>query len=187
MTDSSPPAYVEIAKRLKGLRDALDISREDLARQAGFPLEKVELYESGTAEIPVSYLFEVAKICQIDLTVLMSGKEAHLHNYSLVRKGKGMSVERRADYDYKSLAYRFTDSRMEPFLVRVPPKEEKDMTFNEHPGQEFIYVLNGRLEIRLNDQILIMEPGDSLYFTSRTPHALRALDNNEAEFLDVIV
>ncbi len=185
MTES--PAYVEIAKRLKGLRDALDLTPESLAEQTGFPRDKVELFESGTVEIPVSYLFEVSKASGVDLTVLMSGKEAHLHNYSLVRKGKGMSVERRKDYDYKSLAYRFADSRMEPFLVTVPPKEEKDLAFNEHPGQEFIYILRGRLEIRLGDDILHMEEGDSLYFTSRTPHALRALDGSEAEFLDVII
>ncbi|MFP4167458.1 MAG: helix-turn-helix domain-containing protein [Desulfonatronovibrionaceae bacterium] len=181
------PAYVEIAKRLQGLRDALDLSSEELAGQTGFPREKIELFESGTVEIPVSYLFEVSKASGVDLTVLISGKEAHLHNYSLVRKGKGMNVDRREDYDYKSLAYRFAESRMEPFLVTVPPKEEKDLVFNEHPGQEFIYILRGRLEIRLGEDVLHMEEGDSLYFTSRTPHALRGLDGKEAKFLDVIV
>ncbi len=186
MPDSSTPAYEDIARRLYGLRDAMDMDQKDLALKTGFTPEQVQLFESGTTEIPVSYLFEVAKVCQVDLTVLMSGKEPHLHNYSLVRSGKGMSVERRKDYDYKSLAYSFANSRMEPFLVQVPPKEEKDLVFNAHPGQEFIYILEGRLEIRLNDQTLVMEPGDSLYFTSRTPHALRGLDNSEARFLDVI-
>lgn len=181
------PAYVEIARRLKGLREAMDFSTEEMAEKLDLEPDKISLYESGSMEIPVSYLFEVAKLCNVDLTVLVSGSEAHLHNYALVRQGRGMSVDRRKDYSYKSLAYGFTGRRMEPFIVRVPPKDESELTFNEHPGQEFIYILKGKLEIRLNDKVLVLESGDSLYFTSRTPHALRGLDGQDAEFIDVIL
>ncbi|NCD26563.1 MAG: XRE family transcriptional regulator, partial [Deltaproteobacteria bacterium] len=169
------------------LRDAMDLSVEDMASQLGATPADVLKYESGDSEIPVSYLFNVAQAFQVDLTVLISGKEAHLHTASLVRAGKGMSVERRKDYDYKSLAYRFVGRKMEPFIVTVPPKDQDALTFNEHPGQEFIYVLKGKLEISLGQAVHVMEPGDSLYFTSRTPHALRGLDGQPAEFLDVII
>ncbi len=185
--DVHQPAYKDIAPRLRGLRDALDMAVEDMATQLGATPADVLKYESGEHEIPVSYLFNVAQVFQVDLTVLISGNEAHLHTASLVRNGKGMSVERRKDYDYKSLAYRFVGRRMEPFIVKVPPKDVSALNFNEHPGQEFIYVLKGKLEITLGTAVHIMEPGDSLYFTSRTPHALRGLDGQPAEFLDVII
>ncbi len=185
--DAQQPAYKDIAPRLRGLRDAMDMTVEDMAAQLGTAPADVRNYESGEHEIPVSYLFNVAQIFQVDLTVLMSGNEAHLHTASLVKKGKGMSVERRKDYDYKSLAYRFVGRRMEPFVVTVPPKDKHALTFNEHPGQEFIYVLSGKLEITLGSTVHVMESGDSLYFTSRTPHALRGLDGQPAEFLDVII
>lgn len=185
--DVHQPAYKDIAPRLRGLRDAMDMTVEDMAAQLGATADDVRRYESGECEIPVSYLFNVAQVFQVDLTVLISGKEAHLHTASLVRHGKGMSVERRKDYDYKSLAYRFVGRKMEPFVVTVPPKSKDALTFNEHPGQEFIYVLKGKLEITLGATAHVMEPGDSLYFTSRTPHALRGLDDQSAEFLDVII
>lgn len=178
--------YVEIAKRLRGLREALDLSTEELAKKTGFSRKEVEEYEKGDKEIPVSFLYEVAKVCGVDLTVLISGGEAHLQNYSLVKKGKGLSVERRKDYDYKSLAYKFVGRRMEPFLIKVKPKKESELNFNSHPGQEFIYVLKGELEIILDDKKIVLEPGDSFYFSSRIPHALRAI-KEEAEFLDVII
>ncbi|WP_457571466.1 helix-turn-helix domain-containing protein [Desulfovulcanus sp.] len=181
------PAYEEIAKRLKGLREAMDLTLEEMAKKLGISKEKLEDYESGHGEIPVSFLYEVAKVCEIDLTVLISGREAYLHNFSLVREGKGLSVERRKDYDYKSLAYKFVGRKMEPFIVTVPFKEENKLTYNEHPGQEFIYMLKGKLEVRLQDKVLVLEPGDSLYFSSHTPHALRGLDGKEAEFLDIII
>lgn len=186
-TTANTPPYVHIAPRLRGLREALDLSPEKMAQRLETTVDKVLLYESGTAEIPVSHLFQAAKACGVDLTALLSGGEAHLHNHALVRAGKGMSVDRRKDYAYKSLAFSFTGRRMEPFLVTVPPKTKAELTFTEHAGQEFIYMLSGRLEISLGSTQLVLEPGDSLYFTSRTPHALRGLDNADAVFLDMIV
>jgi quercetin dioxygenase-like cupin family protein len=185
--DAQQPAYKEVAPRLRGLRDAMDMTVEELAEQVGASPEDVRNYESGEHEIPVSFLFNVAQAFQIDLTVLMSGKEAHLHTASLVKSGKGMSVERRKDYDYKSLAYRFTGRRMEPFLIRVPPKAPEQVNTAAHAGQEFIYMLEGRLEITLAGRPEILEPGDSLYFNSETPHGLRALGDSDALFLDVIL
>ncbi len=180
-------AYKDIAPRLRGLRDALDMTREDMAAKTGASVQQVADYESGTVEIPVGYLMKVAHCCHVDLTVLISGVEPHLRGHSLVRKGEGLSVERRKDYDYKSLAYRFSGRKMEPFLITVPPKEEKDMNLVSHSGQEFIHVMEGRLEIRVGGEALALEPGDSLYFDSQNPHALRGLDGKEAKFLDVIL
>jgi transcriptional regulator with XRE-family HTH domain len=179
--------YEEIAPRLRGLREAVDLTPETLAGLIGASPEEVLRFESGTVEIPVSHLFRVAQACNVDLTVLLSGGEAHLREHSLVRANEGLSVDRRKDYKYRSLAYRFTGRRMEPFLVRVPPKEERELNFNRHPGQEFIYMLEGRLEIRVGDSILTLAPGDSLYLDSSTPHALRGLAGADALFLDVII
>ena len=185
--DNSTPIYKEIAPRLRGLRDSMDLSTETMAGDLGVLRDEVTQYESGEVEIPVSYLFRVAQKYHVDLTVLISGDEAHLHNYSLVKSGKGLSVERRKDYDYKSLAYRFLDRKMEPFSIKVPPKKVEDLNYSHHEGQEFIYMLKGRLELHLGDKVFVMESGDSFYFDSNTPHALRALDGTPAEFLDVII
>jgi len=177
----------EIAERLRGLRDSVGLEAEAMAEQVGVTADKVHLYESGTEDIPVSYLFSVAKAFGMDPTVLMSGDESHLHDYSLVKQGGGIGVEKRKDYDYKSLAYRFLGRKMEPFRVTVPPKAENELDFNEHPGQEFVYMLEGRLEVALGEKRVIVEPGDSLYFGSHIPHAMRGLDGKPAAFLDVII
>lgn len=180
-------AYKQIAPRLRGLRDALDLTVEALANKIGVTADEVRLYESATAEIPVGYLLKVAQACQVDLTSLISGEDAHLRNYALVRKGEGLSVDRRKTYDYRDLAAKFKGRRMEPFLITVPFKEEGELSFNHHAGQEFMYVLEGRLEVRLDQKVLTLAPGDSLYFDSKTPHALRGLDGKQAVFLDVIL
>ncbi|GAU09393.1 helix-turn-helix domain-containing protein [Desulfoplanes formicivorans] len=185
--EEATPIYKEIAPRLRGLRDAMELSTEAMAGDLGVGVDEVETYESGEVEIPVSYLFRVAQAYHVDLTVLISGNEAHLHNYSMVKAGNGLSVERRKDYDYKSLAYRFVGRKMEPFYIKVPPKDVNSLNYSHHEGQEFIYMLKGKLEIHLGDKVFVMEPGDSFYFDSTTPHALRALGEANAEFLDVII
>lgn len=180
-------AYKDIAPRLRGLRDAMDLTVEELAAKTGVDAALIRTYEAGVSEIPVGFLMKVAHSCHVDLTVLISGIEPHLKGYSLVRRGEGLSVERRKDYDYKSLAYRFSGRKMEPFLITVPPKEPSEMTQVAHSGQEFIHVQEGRLELRLGEEVLELAPGDSLYFDSQTPHALRGLDGKSAVFLDVIL
>ncbi len=180
-------AYKEIAPRLIGLRDALNLTVEDLARMIGVESAEVARYESGEVEIPVGYLMKVAQACETDLTVLISGNESHLKSYSLVKKGQGLSVERRKDYDYRHLAFKFTGRKMEPFLITVPPKDESQLSFNSHAGQEFIHVLEGKLELRIGEKVEILSPGDSIYFASRNPHSLRGLDGASAKFLDVII
>lgn len=179
-------AYKQIAPRLRGLRESCDFSARELAEKVGVSEETYALFEGGESEIPVSFLRDVATVCGVDLTALISGGEAHLHDYTVVRKGEGLSVQRRKDYDYFNLAARFTGRSMEPFLVTVPPKEKEQLSFTEHSGQEFIYVLEGSLEIWLDKKCSQLEPGDSIYFDSRIPHALRGLHDADAVFLDVI-
>lgn len=180
-------AYKDIAPRLVGLRDALDLSVEALAEKLGVDADTVRRYEAGEQEIPVGYLLKVSQVCEVDLMVLITGTEPHLREYSKVKSGEGLAVERRKDYDYKSLAYRFAGRKMEPFRIKVPPKERDEMNTVSHPGQEFIYMLEGRLEVKLGEAFEVLEPGDSLYFDSLTPHSLRGMDGKEALFIDVIL
>ena len=179
--------YADIAKRLRGLREAIGIDVAETAERTGFSTDKVEEYESGNIEIPASYIFVISKTFGVDANVIMSGTESHLHNYTLVKSGHGMVVDRRKDYDYMNLAYRFIGRKMEPFLVTVPFKDADKMTFNEHPGQEFIYLLEGSMEVALGEKVHVMEPGDCLYLDSNIPHAMRALNSKSAVFLDVLI
>ena len=184
---SNPTVLQEQAARLRGLRDALDLNQQDVAKQLNIDLKELQSYESGEVEIPISFMNDMAHAYKVDLTDLLSGRPSHLHMYAITRKGEGLSVQRRKDYDYWSLAARFDHRKMEPVLVRVPPKEQKDLAFNQHNGQEFIYLLEGRLEIWLGEKSFILEPGDSIMLDSQIPHALRGLDNQPAMFLDVIL
>ena len=112
-------------------------------------------------------------------------KAPKLSNCSFVKAGKGYSIKRGEQYDYRHLAFTFRNKKADPFLVTVMP--EKTPNLHSHEGQEFQYLLEGEAEVRIGDATYVMHPGDSLYINSSTPHALTALNGEPATFLAVVM
>jgi transcriptional regulator with XRE-family HTH domain len=177
----------EIAERLKGFRDALDLSEENCAAACGVSLKQYQEYENGTADIPVSFLYRFSTACDLELSALLTGDMPRMTAYSLTRKGTGVIAERRKEYRYQVLNESFINKKAQPFVVTVvPDPEQKAMPLYQHEGQEFNMVLKGRLLIILKDKELILEEGDSLWFNSGLLHGMKAMDGKEAEFLSMI-
>lgn len=177
----------QIAERLRGLREALAISAEEMASICDIETATYLDYESGQSDIPVSILHKIARKNGVELTALLSGQEPHMREYTLTRKNKGIGVERRNAYKYQSLAYNFINRKAEPFLVTVEPKPSyTQISLNAHSGQEFDYILEGRMRFVLNGKEMILEEGDSIYFDSGLPHGMLALDGNDCRFLAFI-
>jgi mannose-6-phosphate isomerase-like protein (cupin superfamily) len=177
-----------IASRIKELREIEGVSAESLALELHTDPGLLLNYESGTTDIPVGFLMKVAHRFNLELSALLKGDEPKLHVYSVVRKGKGLNVDRRKQYQYESLASNFAHKKAEPFKVTVIPNtDESPLEFNSHPGQEFNYVLEGTLLVVVDGHEIIINEGDSLYFDSNYKHAMKALNNQPARFLAVIV
>ncbi|MCX7746837.1 MAG: XRE family transcriptional regulator [Clostridia bacterium] len=178
----------QIATRIKELREISGASIESLSKEFNIPQETYKEYESGNVDIPVSFLYEVANKFNVQLTEILTGEAPKLHTYSLVRKDKGISVERRKQYNYQSLAYNFTHKKAEPFLVTVNPEpEDAPVHSNSHPGQEFNYVIEGTLKVIINSHEIILNEGDSLFFDSGANHAMKAVGGKAAKFLAIIL
>jgi len=178
----------QIASRIKELREISGLSMEELAKEFGISLDTYLEYESGNVDIPVSFLYKIANKFNVELTAILTGEGPRLRTYSLVRKGKGVSVERRSQYKYQNLAYNFANKKAEPFLVTVNPEpNDVQIQYNSHSGQEFNYMLEGSMKVILNGYEITLNEGDSLYFDSSLPHGMKALGNKPAKFLAIIL
>ena len=178
----------QIAERLRGLRDALDLTITQAAEKCNIPEAEYARYESGTSDIPLSFICQIAQTFDVETTALISGVDPHSLTYFVTRKGTGTSVERTKAYKYESLASGFRNRIADPFIVTVEPKpEETPVYFNTHAGQEFNLVIEGRLLLNINGKELILNPGDSLYFNSALPHGMKALDGKTVRFLAVVM
>lgn len=178
----------QIGERVRGLRDALDLSMEQMAADCQLTLEQYQTIELGESDISVSTLQRIARRFDIPLDVLMFGEEPKMSAYFLTRKGTGISVERTKAYKYESLASGFRNRKADPFIVTVEPKpEDTPMYYNTHSGQEFNLVIEGRLLLSINGKELVLNPGDSLYFDSSLPHGMKALDGKTVKFLAIVM
>ncbi|MGA2975544.1 MAG: cupin domain-containing protein [Spirochaetia bacterium] len=178
----------QIADRIRGLRDIAQLSVETCAQDLGIPVETYRRYESGDADIPASFLYQIAGKFHVELSSLLTGEEPRLRVYSVTRAGRGVKVDRRKDYGYQSLAFNFVDKKMEPFLITVDPRPESErVPLNAHPGQEFNYMLEGTLMIVVDSHEILLSPGDSIYFDARHSHGMKAIGGQPVRFLAVIL
>lgn len=178
----------EIAARVRELRDISDISIEEIAKKLELPVDTYSRYEKGEEDIPASILLEIAQCLNVDMSVLLTGEMPRMHIFSVTRKDKGVSAERRKDYKYQNIAANFAHKKAEPFVVRVDPKPEgTPVSTNSHPGQEFDFVLEGTLKVVIHGNELILEEGDSIFFDSGYDHGMQAVGGKPAKFLAVIL
>ena len=171
-----------------GLRDVLEITPEEMAQVCNLSKDDYLLLETGNVDISVSLLQRIAMTYGIELTTLMFGNDPKMNSYFITRNGKGVSVERTKAYKYQSLAAGFSKRKADPFMVTVSPKPSGEpVHLNSHAGQEYNYVISGRLMLQINGKDLVLEAGDSIYFNSELPHGMKALDNKDVCFLAVIL
>jgi transcriptional regulator with XRE-family HTH domain len=177
-----------IAERIKELRVIEGISAESLAQELSIPIDVYNAYENGQSDIPVGILYKIANKFNVELSMLLSGENPRLHVYCVVRKGKGLNVERRKLYKHESLAFNFIHKKAEPFMVTIDPNTEiKASDFNSHPGQEFNYMIEGSMELQIENHVITLNEGDSVYFNSEFSHAMKPLNGKAARFLAVII
>ena len=176
----------QIAQRLHGLRDALDLTTEAVASRCGVSREDYERYESGDYDIPLSFICDLAQAFGVETTALISGNDPHSLAYFVTRKGTGSSVERNKVYKYQSLAHGFRNAKADPFEVTVEPSD-KPMHLNSHLGQEFNFILGGAMNLQIAGNDITLNEGDSIYFDSSKPHGMKALNGEKVTFLAVIV
>lgn len=177
----------QVAARLQGLRDALELSAEDIATTCGISTELYTQYESGESDIPVSFLHRLAGAYGVELTALLFGEEPKMQAYYVTRAGHGVKVERTAAYSYQDVAAGFANRQMAPFIVTVEPSHpDTPITINTHQGQEFNYVLEGRLEITVSGHAVVLNPGDTIMFDARRPHGMRTIGDKTVRFLAII-
>lgn len=181
---------IEIAERLKGLREMMEISPSEMAAVTGTD-ERVYLdYETGKKDFSVTMLYNCAERFGVDVTELLTGVTPTLSSFSVVRAGHGVVTERRHTFTYEHLAHNFKDRTAEPFLVTAPycaDAEKKPIQLSAHKGQEMDYILSGSLMININGRTEVLGEGDTVYYDSAQPHGMIAVGGKDCTFLALVL
>ena len=192
----------EIATRIRSLREDLAIATADMAKVHEMTEAEYLLQESGAQDFTFTFLFNTASRLGVDMTDLLTGNSPTLSGFTVVRKGSGLSMQRRSGFSYRNLAHRFRHRTAEPFLVEAPlettaepflveaPHEtdpgNRSIPQRGHGGQEFDYVLSGSLRFRIGDHETVLDAGDSIYYDATVPHGMAA-EGADCTFLAVVI
>ena len=179
----------EIGSRLRGMRDIMDITPDEMARATDVTLQEYLAYEAGDKDFSFTFLHRAARRFNIDLTELLTGETPHRSGYTLIRKGEGLPIERRVGFRCLNLAPFFRDRLAEPFCVTAPEVADAatcPITLSSHAGQEMDYILAGSLRVRIGRHEEILHAGDTLYYDASLPHGMVAL-NGPCQFLALVI
>lgn len=173
----------QIGARMRELREILDLAPGDIAAAVGIGVDRYLSYENATDDIPIGVLYGVAGEFGVDPTVLLTGDAPRMGEYTIVRKGQGIKIERYAGYSFSALAFNFKNRDMDPMIVTLGRADSAELV--THPGQEFNYVLEGTIKVIIGAREFTLDEGDSIYFNPAVPHGQRAV-TERAGFLTVI-
>jgi transcriptional regulator with XRE-family HTH domain len=184
---------LKIGRAVKELRHKKQITLQDLAAKTGIPKTILDEIESGDVVPPVATLLKLAKAFNVGMASFFEEETADM-KISVTRSGERVKIRRRphhhhegeVDYIYESLETHKADKHMEPLLVEFQPVDTGEMVFTNHEGEEFIFVIEGRLEFRTDDRVERLEPGDTIYFESDINHGFRSLDGKPAKAIAVV-
>lgn len=176
-----------IGKTIRRIREDAGVSLTALAELAVMSKGSISKIENGSTSAPVSTLLRLADALRVPLSDFFE-EEITSPRYVLTRAGNGEAINRdgsRFGYTYRGLALKLKNKMAEPFILTIRPGDPEGEF--RHGGEEFIYMLRGRLEFTLGDEVLTLEPGDSLYFHADLIHRTKILGEENAEFLCIFI
>lgn len=172
-----------IGKNIRALRESKGLSLTEAAARAGLSKGALSKIETAQISSPIATLLAIAGALDVHLSRFFIEPEQK-PTHVVTRKGKAPVISRGGSqygYSYQALALNMPDKLAEPFLLTVRPGDKRGIF--KHKGQEFIYMLSGRMRMRLGDEEVVLETGDALYFDPTLEHSCEALDRKAAQFL----
>ena len=187
---NGPAVAVQVGANVRRLRQAQGLNSGELARSAGISAAMLSRLESGDVSPSLEALSALAEALGIAPATLLKEDAATQSDAQLVRKGEGLEVVRRGTrrgHTYHLLASDRGPKRVfEPFLVTLTSKSEIFPEF-DHPGIEFIHILEGSLRYRHGPESYLLKPGDSLTFRGDVPHGPDRLLKLPVRMLSIII
>jgi len=182
---------LSVGDKIKRLREKKKMSLQDLAAGTGFSSAILSEIENRFDSPSLGALIEISKALDVEVGYFF--KKNPSKRFSIVRKDKRMTTSRFAlksgvkyGYSYESLGQDKKNRHMEPFIVTLEPTTLKNEKPSKHAGEEFIFVLEGEMEVILEDHRDILYPGDSIYYDSQIEHLVKCHKGKTTKILAVL-
>ena len=181
-----------IGKKIKTLRLSRNLTLRAVAKETGFSVALLSQIENDNVSPPIATLSRIARFFDVKIGEFFSDGEEEC-SFEVLRKSQRNTVPRVISRDgtshgyfYEALSVAKRNKRMDPFLLTLNDKVTNTDTYS-HNGEEFVFVLQGTAEMRLDEQTVILNEGDCVYFDSNVKHRLLSRDGAEVKVLAVVL
>jgi len=182
---------IRVGEKIKALREQKGLSLKDAADLTGFSTALLSQMENHLVSPSLGTIIKLARSFGVKVGDFLG--ETQGEPFTIVRKDERKNVSRFASkegvkygYSYESLGFEKKDRHMEPFIVTLEPATVKTSKTSVHEGEEFIFVLEGEMEVILGNHTDVLYPGDSIYYDSTIPHRVQCHQNKGTKILAVL-
>lgn len=179
----------QIKERLIGMRLSYGFSLQEMAEATNRTVAEYEQAEKDGYDYSFNFLYKCAKKFNVDVSEIISGENPKLTKFQIVKGGKGLKLYRREKFNYEHLSYMLKNSNINPFKVVAVYSEEDEknpIRLATHNGEEFDYILKGKLKVIVGSHEEVLEAGDSISYNSSQPHGMVAVGGEDCEFIAIV-
>ena len=171
---------VPIGQKIKKARTSKKLKLDQVANETGFSIDYLKEIESGKAMPPVGALLQISRALEIDSGSLLKETESTMESRIKAH------TKRTENYAYTTLTPGAENKHLKAFLVSVEPHQDHKGVGYHHEGEEFVFVLRGKIEVAVGEHVNVLETGDSLHFNSGIQHNMKSISDETSEMLVVI-
>ncbi|RJP75153.1 MAG: cupin domain-containing protein [Candidatus Abyssobacteria bacterium SURF_17] len=175
---------MDIGKELKRIRVSQGMTLEELSNKCGYSKALISRVETGSVSPSLTSLMKMVSSLGLKLHDLFTSIERG--QASVVHKGEGRKFFTEDKSTTEFLASNIATKKMEPIKVTLPGGYASADEPLAHYGEQFVYVLNGKIELTANDETYKLGTGDSMYLPAGTPHKWRNISKEGAELISVV-
>ncbi len=183
-----------IGAKIRSIRESKQLTIPEVAKRSGLSTEQVERIENNVDFPSLAPLIKIARVLGVRLGTFLDDQS---ELGPVICRKKDSTEENSISFsnnatvshkhmEYHSLSQDKSGRHMEPFLIDIAPSKKADFILSTHEGEEFIYVLQGIVEINYGKNVYILEEGDSIYYDSIVAHHVHAANGSPARILGVI-
>jgi quercetin dioxygenase-like cupin family protein len=180
MTKKKIDGLESIGQKIKKVRTTKKMPLDAMANETGFSIDYLKKIEAGKKIPPVGALLQIARALEIDSTFFLREEASNL------QKRVRAYTKRTDNYAYTTLTPGAENKHLKAFKISIEPRQDHEGVGYQHEGEEFVYVLQGTVEIAVGEHVNILEEGDSLHFNSGIRHRMRNISDIRSDMLVVV-
>ena len=182
-----------VGEKIKSLRETKEISIAEMVERTGLAEEQINRIENNVDIPSLAPLIKIARALGVRLGTFLDDQDEM--GAVICRKQEetdstisfsNNAMDARTHMKYQALAKSKSDRHMEPFIVDIEATNDTDFTLSSHEGEEFIYVMDGIIEVCHGKKKHIIKAGDTIYYDSIVPHHVHGYEGQAAKILAVV-